>query len=458
LKLNVIGPRGGAKSTIGTLAWPLRAAVEGREPYIWIVSDTKDQAVTHLENIKAELLDNRGLAEGFPGATGRGRPWRSSAITLRNGVVIEAYGTGQCIRGRRHGAERPTLIICDDLENDQHIESPRLREQSRSWFHGTLVKAGAPQTNILNLATALHRESLAMQLALTPGWRTKLFRAIEQWPDNMLRWQEWEALYTNLEDPDRETRARNFYEEYRTDMDAGVVLLWPEREDLYALMCMRAESGRTSFEREKQCSPINPEACEWPEAYFESLVWFDQWPQRLRVKTMALDPSKGNDARRGDYSAFVMLGIDQQGLLYVEADLARRPTPQIVADGVELYRSFRPDALGIEANQFQDLLGDAFTVEFKRQGLLAVNPWLLSNQVNKAVRIRRLSPHLATGRFRFKAQSPATRLLVDQLRQFPLGDHDDGPDALEMALRLAAEMLATPAVGDGLGTRLPVGT
>ena len=33
-KLNVLGPRGGAKSTIGTLAFVLRAALEAREPYI----------------------------------------------------------------------------------------------------------------------------------------------------------------------------------------------------------------------------------------------------------------------------------------------------------------------------------------------------------------------------------------------------------------------------------------
>ena len=113
-----------------------------------------------------------------------------------------------------------------------------------------------------------------MQLAQRPAG-VKLFRAIEQWPDNMLRWQEWEALYTNLEDPDRETRAPSLLRACLREMDAGAVLLWPEREDLYALMCMRAESGRTSFEREKQCSPLNPEACEWPEAYFESLPWFD---------------------------------------------------------------------------------------------------------------------------------------------------------------------------------------
>jgi len=41
------------------------------------------------------------------------------------------------------------------------------------------------------------------------------------------------------------------------------------------------------------------------------------------------------------------------------------------------------------------------------------------------------------------------------LRQFPTGDHDDGPDALEMAIRLAEEMLmGSRWKDDGLGNRL----
>jgi hypothetical protein len=41
---------------------------------------------------------------------------------------------------------------------------------------------------------------------------------------------------------------------------------------------------------------------------------------------------------------------------------------------------------------------------------------------------------------RFKADSPGCRLLVDQLMDFPLADHDDGPDALEMCVRLPLEL------------------
>jgi hypothetical protein len=45
--------------------------------------------------------------------------------------------------------------------------------------------------------------------------------------------------------------------------------------------------------------------------------------------------------------------------------------------------------------------------------------------------------------------------LVDQLRDFPQGSHDDGPDALEMALRLAEALLSDEArPRDGLGGNL----
>ena len=455
-KLNVLGPRGSAKSTLVTLAHVLRAALSGDEPYIWIISDTRHQARAHLENVKAELADNPRLAADYPDAAGPGPVWRASGVVLRNGVMIEAFGTGQRIRGRRRRQFRPTLIVCDDLQNDGHIESAHQRQRSRTWFHGMLMKAGTPRTGVVNLATALHREALAMQLCETPGWTSRIFRAVRRWPQNMTLWHEWESIYTDLRNPRYKQAARAFYRLHLDAMHAGAALLWPEEEDLYTLMCMRAESGRAAFEREKQNSPVNPDLCEWPEAYFDATSWFDTWPGNLRVKTLTLDPSKGSDARRGDYSAFVMLGVDRRGILHVEADLARRPVPQIVADGTELVRRFGPDAFGIEANQFQDLLGVEFEAQLARQGLLAVEPVMLDNRVNKRVRIRRLGPLLAAGRVRFKSGSPGTRLLVEQLKDFPVGDHDDGPDALEMAVRLAAAMLQG-APGDGLGNRLPVG-
>jgi len=143
-KLNVLGPRGGAKSTLATLAYPLRGALHRRELYIWIISDTAHQARAHLDNLKAELLDNPLIERDYPQATGRGPVWRSEKIVLCNGVTIETFGTGQRAR-----ANRPTLLICDDLQNDQYMESTIQRSHTRTWFHDTLLKADCPSTKLL---------------------------------------------------------------------------------------------------------------------------------------------------------------------------------------------------------------------------------------------------------------------------------------------------------------------
>jgi predicted phage terminase large subunit-like protein len=481
-KLNILAPRGGAKSTLVTLAAALRAALTGAEKYLWIVSDTRAQAVGHLANIAAELCDNRRLARHYPAATGRGPVWRANLLQLRNGVVIEAISTGQRVRGRRNRAARPTLIIADDLQNDRHAASRDLRDGSRRWFHGLLLPAGTPTTNVVNLATALHRDALALELTLTPGWTSRTFAAITRWPTNRELWAAWEKIFCGEDKADisdgKEVpslspgapspglaaspfhgaervglgidstscafatgAARTFYEAHRAAMDAGAELLWPEVEDLYTLMCQRAASGRAAFDREKQNLPAAADAVEWPSEHFDD-AWFDDWPP-LTVRVLALDPAQGRDSQRGDYSALVLLGIDERGIVYVEGDLRRRPLAQLFHDTVAAYRAFRPELLAVETNMHHELLPLELRREFAQAGLLAANIQAVENTVAKEVRIRRWGPLLAQRRVRFRRASPGTALLVEQFRDFPLGTHDDGPDAAELALRAACAIWET---------------
>jgi predicted phage terminase large subunit-like protein len=452
-RLNVLAPRGGAKSTLVTLAYVLRCALEEREPYIWVVSATRDQARQHMHHIRTELETNPRLAQDYPDATGRGLSWRAGSLHLNNGVLIEAYGMCQQVRGRRHNEHRPSLIVCDDLENDIHVASPVQRAACREWFQGTLLKAGNEQTNVISLATALHRDALAMTLHRSPAWKSTLYRALQQPPTNIDLWQRWEDLYVNCDDERAAQTALAFFQRHRAAMEEGADVLWPEKESLYALMQMRASEGRATFEREKQNSPIDPERCEWPGEYFDHHIWCEVMPKKLVTRVMALDPSKGADSKFGDYSAYVMLGVDAHGLVYVEADLARRPTPEMVADGVVLSRRFDPQRFGIESSLFHDLLENDFHAEFTKQRRRRSQLCAIDNHVNKHVRIRRIGPYLAQHRLRFVSRSASTHLLVEQLRDFPIGDHDDGPDALEMALRLAEELMHGTN-DDGLGDRL----
>jgi predicted phage terminase large subunit-like protein len=314
-----------------------------------------------------------------------------------------------------------------------------------------------PTTNVVNLATALHRDALAMELARTAGWKSRTFAAIIAWPKYMELWNEWEAIYRDVENADARQAARAFYERHSEEMNAGAKPLWPAVEDLYTLMRMRVEIGQTAFDREKQGMPFNPELCEWPEKYFGEHIWFDAWPSDFVVRAIALDPSKGRDANRGDYSAYVLVGIDRRGLVYVEADLARRATTQMVADGAALCKRVRPGAFGVEANQFQELLCEEIAREFRRQGLGYIRLWSIHNSANKMVRIRKLGQWLSQQRLRFLRASQSTQMLVEQLRDFPIGAHDDGPDALELAFGLGVDTGDGHHALVGFGNRWRVG-
>lgn len=224
-------------------------------------------------------------------------------------------------------------------------------------------------------------------------------------------------------------------------MTAAESVLWPAREDLYSLMLLRATIGPSAFASEKDDNPIDPSLCEWGEEYFSGNIWFDKWPGQLDVKTLALDPSKGpkDNKRDSDYSAIVKYGRAQSGVEYVEADLRKRPTEQIVEDTVEAYIDFGPEELIVETNTFQELLIAPLLAEAKRRGTdLAV--FQCDNAINKEVRVRRHGPYLFRKQVRFKRRSPGTMLLVQQLKDFPNGDHDDGPDAWEMARRRAIDI------------------
>lgn len=190
---------------------------------------------------------------------------------------------------------------------------------------------------------------------------------------------------------------------------------------------------------------VETEGAEWPAIWFSDNLWFRNWPQGMTLRVIALDPSKGKNAKQGDYSAFVLLARDGQGNLWVEADLERRTTDRIVADGLCLAKRLATetggvlDGLGCESDQFQELLADQFVTQSKAAGVPVPLYKLTTGGVPKEVRIRRLTPYLSQGQFRFR-DTPGTRLLVQQLQTFPVGDYDDGPDAMEYALRLAIHL------------------
>lgn len=208
------------------------------------------------------------------------------------------------------------------------------------------------------------------------------------------------------------------------------------------------------FGQEYEARFVAVEGAEWPPEYLDwPGLWFTDWPDlgQLTIRVMALDPSKGADAGKSDWQALILHGRDRHGVEWVEADLDRRPivaprapdgTPTgegMVEAVVERAQWFRPHSLGFEANQFQLLLRLPLLEEMRRRRVSDVPLHLIDNRDPKILRIRRLGAPLGERRLRIR-DTRGGRLLCQQLRDFPAGEFDDGPDALEQARRLSIHM------------------
>lgn len=326
-------------------------------------------------------------------------------IPGHRGVYLCA-GVGGSITGRRFDVG----IIDDPVKDREAADSPVQREAVWRWYTSTFSTRAAKGARILIACTRWHEDDLVGRL---------LAKAAES-PTH----EQWEvlslpAISTDLRHPDDPRRPG--------------AALWPWFQPLDALRRKESEDVR-DFAALYQQDPRAGGDVEWPPSYFGPGIWFDDWPRDLTCKISFLDPSKGKEAKHRDFSAIVSLGRSHDGTLWCEADLRRRNAEQIVEDCIEQQRVFAADKFGVESNVFQELLATQLATTSRARGIMVpVEP--VVNTVNKQVRIRRLGPYLAKGAIRFRA-TPGTRLLVQQLKDFPLGMHDDGPDALEGCLRL----------------------
>lgn len=425
-------PRGHAKSTITSLILPLWCIVGEKRKFIGLVSDTTEQAADFLEFIKAELDANQRLIEDFPDVCGEGKVWKAGQAITCNNIRLKCWGKRKAMRGARHGSVRPDLIVCDDLEGDENIDSPQQRAKDREWFFKALMKIGSRRTVTIVVGTILHYDSLLAQLLKRPGWIGRKWQAIQQWSTSPL-WEQWEAVYVAR----KEDQADRFFKKNRKVMLDGTDVLWPEVEDYYYLMKMRVSDGPAFFDSEKQNEPVNPDDClfreEWLQFLDEERVLSNLEWNYYRGIYCAVDPSLGKQSRGADPSAIIVAAVDTEGYVDVlEADIRKRPPDAIMEDLFALHKKYRFTLAGIEEIQFQELFKDLVIKESAKRGLYLPVEGIRPNS-DKILRISKIQPHIKNGIIRFRRNQSQ---LIDQLKYFPKADHDDGPDALEMVFSL----------------------
>jgi predicted phage terminase large subunit-like protein len=448
-RLAVAAPRGHAKSTIVSLVYVLWCVLYLKERLILIASNTQEQAITLLKDIKHQLKNNPLIISDFPEICSgkKPKPWRNNRIQLPNGAMICVYGVSQSPRGIKNDKDRPGLIIADDLENEEQAESEEQRDKLRSWFRGTLLNTGHPDTNVVVVGTILHQGSLLANLVdpnRNSGWMGKKYKAVKKFSDNPQLWEQWSSIFCHREEHEGSTgpeAAKLYFEANLKEMLKSTEVLWPEWESYYQLMVIRESEGHRSFQSEKQNEPIDPQQCIFKEEDF--IFWDDDYRdvqhliQSLNGKGRfcgACDPSLGKSTR-GDYTAIViLLRDDNMDINYViAADLLHCSPSQTIDRITEYAGMYKFKKFAIEINNFQELMAEKLDKRIIAYGRrLPIHE--ITSRSNKQSRIAGLEPYIKQGNIRFCRKH---RKLLDQLTQFPLAKNDDGPDALEMAMQAA---------------------
>ena len=203
-----IAPREHAKSTALTMDYVLAEVLFRTSDYVILVSSTEEFAAEQLGNIAEELRSNEDIIREF-GVHGFEVDSRTDIIVrMSDGhrFRILCRGAEQRVRGRLWKGKRPNLLVMDDAEDDEQVESADRRNKFERWFFRAAKQALGRFGKTRVHGTILHPDSLLNKLRKNKSWIHLFYKAQESfdsftnilwpenWPEDRLRLRRQEFI------------------------------------------------------------------------------------------------------------------------------------------------------------------------------------------------------------------------------------------------------------------------
>jgi len=415
--------------------------------YIVEVSETTDVAGDFITWSRFQLKFNQKLREDFGALLHE----RSSQNELDNkygfittsGTKVEAKGVGTQVRGLRYLSDRPDLFILDDLESQENTNTPELRAKNLHWFRGEMLEALGFGGMCIYMGTIVHYDSLLNNvITQRRDFTSRKFPAILEWSEREDLWDSWRKIYNSDGDTaEIKKLADKFYEENKDEMLKGTKVLWPQMYTYKYFMEKREEMGARAFNQEYLGNPVDEESQIFDTENFIYYTESDIEEYDDLQYFAAVDLAMGK-SDRGDYSAIITLGKrSTSNVCYVvDAYIEKIRPDDFMKEIIKRTFEYQYEALAVESQQFQEWFADKLSEELQSRGYPAYTRLKqVKQKMRKELRIEALEPEINAGRIRFKREH---RLLLEMLEYFPNHNHDDGPDALADAFKLAKETQA----------------
>lgn len=383
--------REGAKSTLSE-EFLLLEACFGNFGYCIIFGETYTKAVQRLEAIKFEALKNQKLATLFGRLKVAGNVWNENQIELANGVMIEAHGWEEEIRGFKWHDLRPDRAYLDDIENMERVKDSKTVDK--------MVRK-----LVLELMPAMDKEKGKIRITGTP--------LAEDCLVSRLRGNEhWVSRKYPICDGDID--------------DENTVALWPDRYPMSWIRKKRDQAESLGqlrgFLQEYMLMAIGSADKPFEEENIREIA-ID--PAPWLPKTMIVDPARTANIASSDRTGRVV--VSRLGTrIFVHASSGEFWKPdQIIEDAFVTSRKFGNAAVAIEKNSLDEWLMQPMRAEMMRRGeTLALKALSAPQDRSKEAFIMGLQPWFEAGEIVLvggKGQHPA---LVAEICNFPSGKRD----------------------------------
>mgnify|MGYP006268620835 CR=1 FL=1 len=466
--LVLAAPRNHSKSTLITFLYVIWSLVTQRKFFTVIISDIARISVGHTRNIKEEFESNEKLCndwgiilgrdwEQLAGAAkGEKEKWTDEEFVigfkkwdksnscwtneLEDRAKVLARMANNPLRGLRFGFRRPDLVIADDLENDELVDTPEQRDKLALWWDSAVepMIEPPPVGQIILVGTVLHYGSLLNKMLNRP---------------DLYVTRRYQAIIATKEDSGTSVQAP----------------LWPERFSLERLAQLKAKNV-LAFQKEYMNDPRDDTTRTFRSSWVQ---WYDahdlsyrqdtqKWYFKGKMLTLftGVDWAVGKDDQ-SDYFCMAMIGKTADGdILIFDIVNERLDVANQVNRVIQQNKTYKISMNGLEANGFQHIL----IKQIMQTSQVPVREITHLSRKRKQIRIEGMAPIFEQGRIfirkcteqeiqrdsltgepqaergyffdetRMCVVHPEFWALYEQLMTYPRSPHDDILDALEMSI------------------------
>jgi hypothetical protein len=410
-KVVIKAPRGWGKSTILNIAYAGKKALFKEKKFIVPISTTSTKAVMESENLKRELLTNVLIKKIFGNIRANNAndtgidPSFSKEMWMVNGdTLMFPRGAGQQVRGVRWGKYRPDLIIVDDLEDAESVDSEEQRKKLKQWFFADVLNSvdrSNPNWKVVYIDTLKHEDSLLADLLADPTWHSINIDLC----DDALQ-SSWPEFMSNA-------AVKELYESFRVQ---GLL-------DVFA--------------REYRGQPIAKEDAIFKQDYFKYYSESDpDFSKALSSyeNVVIIDPAKTTKVS-SDYSAIVGIGVNVElpRICVRDIDADKMHPEQIYERAFAMADRIGARTIGYEVTGLNEFITYPITTYMLKRGKF-YNLVELKARGKKNDRIAMLNPLYRLGYIYHNKNVSHT--LENQLMAFPKSKRDDVMDAVAYVVEL----------------------